>query len=75
MDDDAFEKKYNTLEVDFVRSQQLFCRDVLKLSPGQRAVISNGRVSARLHSSAKAPVPAYKRWCSGGKHWTLTVLK
>ncbi|XP_070770594.1 UDP-glucose:glycoprotein glucosyltransferase 2 [Enoplosus armatus] len=43
MDEDAFEKKFNTLEVDFIRSQQLFCRDVLKLSPGQRAVISNGR--------------------------------
>ncbi|XP_041806294.1 UDP-glucose:glycoprotein glucosyltransferase 2 isoform X2 [Chelmon rostratus] len=42
-DEDAFEKKFNTLEVDFVRSQQLFCRDVLKLIPGQRAVISNGR--------------------------------
>ncbi|XP_075896251.1 UDP-glucose:glycoprotein glucosyltransferase 2 isoform X2 [Nelusetta ayraudi] len=48
MDDDAFEKKYNTLEVDFIRSQQLFCRDVLKLSPGQRAVISNGRILAPL---------------------------
>lgn len=68
MDDDAFEKKYNTLEVDFIRSQQLFCRDVLKLSPGQRAVISNGRVSARLHSSAKA-VPACKS--SGEKQFTL----
>lgn len=45
MDEDTFEKKFNTLEVDFIRSQQLFCRDVLKLSPGQRAVISNGRVS------------------------------
>ncbi|XP_037645929.1 UDP-glucose:glycoprotein glucosyltransferase 2 isoform X4 [Sebastes umbrosus] len=44
MDGDAFEKKFNTLEVDFIRSQQLFCRDVLKLSPGQRAVISNGRI-------------------------------
>uniref|UniRef100_A0A671VVQ0 UDP-glucose ceramide glucosyltransferase-like 1 n=1 Tax=Sparus aurata TaxID=8175 RepID=A0A671VVQ0_SPAAU len=44
MDEDAFEKKFNTMEVDFIRSQQLFCRDVLKLSPGQRAVISNGRV-------------------------------
>uniref|UniRef100_A0A671VZC3 UDP-glucose glycoprotein glucosyltransferase 2 n=1 Tax=Sparus aurata TaxID=8175 RepID=A0A671VZC3_SPAAU len=48
MDEDAFEKKFNTMEVDFIRSQQLFCRDVLKLSPGQRAVISNGRVSG-LH--------------------------
>ncbi|KAM6934699.1 UDP-glucose:glycoprotein glucosyltransferase 2 isoform 2-T2 [Xenentodon cancila] len=44
MDVDAFEKKFNTLEVDFIRSQQLFCQDVLKLRPGQRAVISNGRV-------------------------------
>uniref|UniRef100_A0A8C2XGP4 UDP-glucose ceramide glucosyltransferase-like 1 n=1 Tax=Cyclopterus lumpus TaxID=8103 RepID=A0A8C2XGP4_CYCLU len=44
MDRDAFEKKFNTLEVDFIRSQQLFCRDVLKLSPGQQAVISNGRI-------------------------------
>lgn len=45
MDDDAFEKKFNTMEVDFIESQQLFCREVLKLSPGERAVISNGRVS------------------------------
>ncbi|XP_037832030.1 UDP-glucose:glycoprotein glucosyltransferase 2 isoform X1 [Kryptolebias marmoratus] len=44
MDVDAFEKKFNTLEVDFVHSQQLFCRDVLKLHPGLRAVISNGRI-------------------------------
>ncbi|XP_071331061.1 UDP-glucose:glycoprotein glucosyltransferase 2 isoform X3 [Trachinotus anak] len=44
MDVDAFEKKFNTLEVDFIRSQQLFCQDVLKLSPGERAVISNGRI-------------------------------
>lgn len=44
MAEDAFEKKFNTLEVDLIRSQQLFCRDVLKLSPGQRAVISNGRI-------------------------------
>lgn len=64
MDDDAFEKKYNTMEVDFIRSQQLFCRDVLKLGPGQRAVISNGRVSAPLHSSAKAPFTGCK---SSGK--------
>ncbi|XP_051938490.1 UDP-glucose:glycoprotein glucosyltransferase 2 isoform X2 [Hippocampus zosterae] len=48
MNTDAFEKKFNTLEVDFIRSQQLFCRDVLKLSPGQRAVISNGRILGPL---------------------------
>ncbi|KAM9709881.1 UDP-glucose:glycoprotein glucosyltransferase 2 isoform 2-T3 [Menidia menidia] len=44
MDVDAFEKKFNTLEVDFIHSQQLFCQDVLKLLPGQRAVIINGRI-------------------------------
>ncbi|KAM4558824.1 UDP-glucose:glycoprotein glucosyltransferase 2 isoform 2-T2 [Odontesthes bonariensis] len=44
MDVDAFEKKFNTLEVDFIRSQQLFCQDVLKLLPGQQAVVSNGRI-------------------------------
>ncbi|XP_030613605.1 UDP-glucose:glycoprotein glucosyltransferase 2 isoform X3 [Archocentrus centrarchus] len=44
MDVDAFEKKFNTLEVDFIRTQQLFCQDVLKLNPGQRAVIGNGRI-------------------------------
>ncbi|XP_061697975.1 UDP-glucose:glycoprotein glucosyltransferase 2 isoform X2 [Syngnathoides biaculeatus] len=48
MDTDAFEKKFNTLEVDFVRSQQLFCRDVLKLNAGQGAVISNGRILGLL---------------------------
>uniref|UniRef100_A0AAY4DGE9 UDP-glucose ceramide glucosyltransferase-like 1 n=1 Tax=Denticeps clupeoides TaxID=299321 RepID=A0AAY4DGE9_9TELE len=45
MDQDAFEKKHNTLELDFLRSQQLFCQEVLKLRAGQRAVVSNGRVS------------------------------
>ncbi|XP_076026136.1 UDP-glucose:glycoprotein glucosyltransferase 2 isoform X2 [Genypterus blacodes] len=48
MDEDAFEKKFNTLEVDFIRSQQLFCREVLKLTPGQRAVVGNGRVLGLL---------------------------
>ena len=54
MDADAFEKKFNTLEVHLVRSQQLFCRDVLKLSPGQRAVVSNGRVRHRTHTHTRA---------------------
>ncbi|XP_023698378.2 UDP-glucose:glycoprotein glucosyltransferase 2 isoform X1 [Paramormyrops kingsleyae] len=44
MDADAFEKKYNTLGVEFLQSQRLFCRDVLKLAAGQRAVIANGRI-------------------------------
>ncbi|XP_035249636.1 UDP-glucose:glycoprotein glucosyltransferase 2 isoform X2 [Anguilla anguilla] len=44
MDQDSFEKKLNTMELGFLHSQQLFCRDVLKLKPGQRAVVSNGRI-------------------------------
>ncbi|NXY86845.1 UGGG2 glucosyltransferase, partial [Alcedo cyanopectus] len=38
MDDTTFEKKYNTLGVDLIQTQQLFCQEVLKLLPGQMAV-------------------------------------
>ncbi|KAJ8389769.1 hypothetical protein AAFF_G00114750 [Aldrovandia affinis] len=44
MNQDSFEKKFNTLELGFLHSQQLFCREVLKLQAGQRAVVSNGRI-------------------------------
>uniref|UniRef100_W5MD03 UDP-glucose ceramide glucosyltransferase-like 1 n=1 Tax=Lepisosteus oculatus TaxID=7918 RepID=W5MD03_LEPOC len=44
MDKDSLEKRHNTIGVDFIRTQQLFCKDVLKLLPGQMAVVSNGRV-------------------------------
>ncbi|NXY70715.1 UGGG2 glucosyltransferase, partial [Glareola pratincola] len=43
MDDDAFEKKYNTLGLDIIKTHQMFCQEVLKLLPGQMAVVSNGR--------------------------------
>ncbi|KAB0343817.1 hypothetical protein FD754_020743 [Muntiacus muntjak] len=43
MDKNAFEKKYNTIGVNIFRTHQLFCRDVLKLSPGENGVVSNGR--------------------------------
>ncbi|NWU03928.1 UGGG2 glucosyltransferase, partial [Urocynchramus pylzowi] len=43
MDGDTFEKKYNTLGLDLIKTQQMFCQEVLKLLPGQMAVISNGR--------------------------------
>lgn len=45
MDADALEKKYNTLGVDMIQTHQAFCQEVLKLLPGEMAVISNGRVS------------------------------
>ncbi|XP_075708508.1 UDP-glucose:glycoprotein glucosyltransferase 2 [Rhinoderma darwinii] len=51
MDDDAFEKKYNTMGVDLLRSQELYCREVLKLLPGQMAVISNGRILSDVDSN------------------------
>ncbi|XP_037395129.1 UDP-glucose:glycoprotein glucosyltransferase 2 isoform X3 [Pygocentrus nattereri] len=44
MDQDAFEKKFNTLEMNFLHSQQRFCQEVMKLKAGQRAVVSNGRI-------------------------------
>ncbi|NXO03115.1 UGGG2 glucosyltransferase, partial [Rhinopomastus cyanomelas] len=43
MDVDTFEKKYNTLGLDLIRTHQMFCQEVLKLLPGQMAVMSNGR--------------------------------
>ncbi|XP_066436635.1 UDP-glucose:glycoprotein glucosyltransferase 2 isoform X2 [Eleutherodactylus coqui] len=51
MDDDAFEKKYNTMGVDLLRAQELYCREVLKLLPGQMAVISNGRILSNVNSN------------------------
>ncbi|XP_014811121.1 PREDICTED: UDP-glucose:glycoprotein glucosyltransferase 2 [Calidris pugnax] len=48
MDDDAFEKKYNTLGLDIIKTHQMFCQEVLKLLPGQMAVVSNGRVLGPL---------------------------
>ncbi|XP_040281240.1 UDP-glucose:glycoprotein glucosyltransferase 2 isoform X1 [Bufo bufo] len=50
MDDDAFEKKYNTMGVDMLRAQELYCHEVLKLLPGQMAVISNGRILRNITS-------------------------
>ncbi|XP_056352423.1 UDP-glucose:glycoprotein glucosyltransferase 2 isoform X3 [Oenanthe melanoleuca] len=48
MDGDTFEKKYNTLGLDLIKTHQMFCQEVLKLLPGQMAVISNGRILGPL---------------------------
>uniref|UniRef100_K7F5W8 UDP-glucose ceramide glucosyltransferase-like 1 n=1 Tax=Pelodiscus sinensis TaxID=13735 RepID=K7F5W8_PELSI len=48
MDDSTFEKKYNTIGLDIIQTHQLFCKEVLKLLPGQMAVVSNGRVLGPL---------------------------
>ncbi|XP_062982125.1 UDP-glucose:glycoprotein glucosyltransferase 2 [Elgaria multicarinata webbii] len=51
MDGDAFEKKYNTLGVELIQAHQMFCREVLKLLPGEMAVVSNGRIIGPLHAN------------------------
>ncbi|XP_040479858.1 UDP-glucose:glycoprotein glucosyltransferase 2 [Ursus maritimus] len=43
MDQNAFEKKYNTVGVNIFRTHQLFCQDVLKLRPGEIGIVSNGK--------------------------------
>nr|XP_009665676.1 PREDICTED: UDP-glucose:glycoprotein glucosyltransferase 2 isoform X3 [Struthio camelus australis] len=48
MNDDTFEKKYNTLGLDIIKTHQMFCQEVLKLLPGQMAVMSNGRILGPL---------------------------
>uniref|UniRef100_A0AAQ6AGL4 UDP-glucose ceramide glucosyltransferase-like 1 n=1 Tax=Amphiprion ocellaris TaxID=80972 RepID=A0AAQ6AGL4_AMPOC len=45
MDLSLFKSAYEGPKFDFLLSHAAYCRDVLKLKKGQRAVISNGRVS------------------------------
>lgn len=46
MDTSIFKEAFESPKVDFILSHAIYCRDVLKLKKGQRAVISNGRVSS-----------------------------
>uniref|UniRef100_H2UQ26 UDP-glucose ceramide glucosyltransferase-like 1 n=1 Tax=Takifugu rubripes TaxID=31033 RepID=H2UQ26_TAKRU len=48
MDAALFKEAYESLKFDFLLSHAAFCRDVLKLKKGQRAVISNGRIVGPL---------------------------
>ncbi|MGH0151390.1 UNVERIFIED_CONTAM: hypothetical protein FKN15_020190 [Acipenser sinensis] len=48
MDIGLFKSAYDSPKVDFLLSHSAFCRDVLKLKKGQRAVISNGRIIGPL---------------------------
>ncbi|NXQ96993.1 UGGG1 glucosyltransferase, partial [Sagittarius serpentarius] len=43
MDINIFKEAFESSKVDFILSHAIYCRDVLKLKKGQRAVISNGR--------------------------------
>ncbi|XP_043850878.1 UDP-glucose:glycoprotein glucosyltransferase 2 [Dromiciops gliroides] len=48
MAENAFIKKYNTLGMNVFETHKLFCQEVLKLLPGERALISNGRILGPL---------------------------
>ncbi|XP_068608113.1 UDP-glucose:glycoprotein glucosyltransferase 1 [Brachionichthys hirsutus] len=48
MDVALFKEAYESPVFDFLRSHALYCRDVLKLKKGQKAVISNGRIIGPL---------------------------
>uniref|UniRef100_A0A8C9L7P1 UDP-glucose glycoprotein glucosyltransferase 1 n=1 Tax=Pavo cristatus TaxID=9049 RepID=A0A8C9L7P1_PAVCR len=48
MDTNIFKEAYESPKVDFILSHAIYCRDVLKLKKGQRAVISNGRIIGPL---------------------------
>lgn len=50
MDVPLFRSAYDSPKFDFLLSHAAYCQDVLKLRKGQRAVISNGRVSHTLKS-------------------------
>ncbi|KAL2076561.1 hypothetical protein ACEWY4_027843 [Coilia grayii] len=48
MDVSLFKSAFDGPKVDFLLSHAAYCRDVLKLQKGQRAVISNGRIIGPL---------------------------
>lgn len=48
MDVSLFKDAYEGPKFDSLLSHAAYCRDVLKLKKGQKAVISNGRVSQSL---------------------------
>ncbi|XP_075794463.1 UDP-glucose:glycoprotein glucosyltransferase 1 isoform X2 [Pelodiscus sinensis] len=51
MDVNTFKEAFESPKVDFVLSHAMFCRDILKLKKGQRAVISNGRIIGPLEDN------------------------
>ncbi|XP_076013398.1 UDP-glucose:glycoprotein glucosyltransferase 1 [Genypterus blacodes] len=48
MDVSLFKSAYESLKFDSLLSHAAYCRDVLKLKKGQRAIISNGRIIGPL---------------------------
>ncbi|ETE67294.1 UDP-glucose:glycoprotein glucosyltransferase 1, partial [Ophiophagus hannah] len=50
MEINTFKVAFEAPEVGFILSHAVYCRDVLKLKKGQRAVISNGRIIGPLEA-------------------------
>ncbi|XP_044147949.1 LOW QUALITY PROTEIN: UDP-glucose:glycoprotein glucosyltransferase 1-like [Bufo gargarizans] len=48
MDVSLFREAFDSPKVDFILSHAAYCRDVLKLKQGERAVIGNGRIIGPL---------------------------
>ncbi|XP_073432558.1 UDP-glucose:glycoprotein glucosyltransferase 1 isoform X2 [Dendrobates tinctorius] len=48
MDVSLFREAFESPKVDFILSHSAYCRDVLKLKKGERAVIGNGRIIGPL---------------------------
>ncbi|EHB15938.1 UDP-glucose:glycoprotein glucosyltransferase 1 [Heterocephalus glaber] len=51
MDFSLFKEVFESSKMDFILSHAVYCRDVLKLKKGQRAVISNGRIIGPLEDN------------------------
>ncbi|XP_037379048.1 UDP-glucose:glycoprotein glucosyltransferase 1 isoform X1 [Talpa occidentalis] len=51
MDFSLFKEVFESSEMDFILSHAMYCRDVLKMKKGQRAVVSNGRIIGPLEDS------------------------
>ncbi|XP_060034152.1 UDP-glucose:glycoprotein glucosyltransferase 1 [Erinaceus europaeus] len=51
MDFSLFKEVFESPKMDFLLSHAIYCRDVLKLKKGQRAVVSNGRIIGPLEDN------------------------
>ncbi|XP_069927139.1 UDP-glucose:glycoprotein glucosyltransferase 1 isoform X2 [Oryctolagus cuniculus] len=51
MDFGLFKEVFESSKLDFILSHAMYCKDVLKLKKGQRAVISNGRIIGPLEDN------------------------
>lgn len=83
MDVSLFKDAYEGPKFDFLLSHAAYCRDVLKLKKGQKAVISNGRVSHNLVSyclkhwkcTSWTNAPFYHSYCSNSINTSVSYLQ